>query len=349
MPFLAQVAAVKRNGLAQWLWQSLTNFPAAPKLEPEKEAVWRAFATRYFLYYDPTVKPQAPQESGLPLRKHFPTRDLVDLRTGWKTDDTFLSFLCDHSPRGGHRQADRGHFSFFSLGESFAIDSGRGSVKLDSGSLRMGAVGAAHNLPLIHGEMQHEMPAKGSLRSGDLNATVPVLEADIGASYRSLRSFKRRAAWLPGAAGEPAWVVIGDLAEWDFEGPALLSWLLHTDVGNRVETDGSRAVLTGARKGHRCLVQVAAAGPGAWRNDEFLGHPRLRYDWFFSPLQCLVLLAPFEKGQPCPVIEHAASADGCALRVQRGGRSYSILSATPKRTLTWGGHTTSAEFAVVAE
>ncbi|MCZ7648939.1 MAG: heparinase II/III family protein [Planctomycetota bacterium] len=350
LPWLALAASSARDGLAQWLWQRMTNFPEAPRIQPDERDVWRAFETRYLLYCDPALKPVPPREAGLPLRMRFPERDLVDLRTGWDRDDAFLSFVCDHSPRGGHRQADRGHFAFHALGEAFAVDTGYGKVAVHgAGTLRMGALGEAHNLPLIHGEMQHEMPAPGGIRKLDLDAEIPRVEAEIGASWRSLNRFTRRLAWLPGAPGEAPFLLVADLAEWDAEGPVLTSWLLHTHARNSAEFDGPQAVLTGGNAGQRCLVRMLAPGIGHWRQEAFLGHPRLRYDRIAQPLLALVLLAPFKAGAEPPRVETHAEPEGCALRVRNGPHAYAAALALPGRSLEWNGMKTDGEFSVKIE
>jgi len=343
------IAAEHRNGLVQWTWQKINGVLDRPPEDPIDPA-WAGDAIHYLMFHDPGLEPVPPGESGLPQKMHFRNRGLVDIRSGWEPDDFFLSFLCDVFPAGGHRQADRNQFSLHALGESFAIDSGYSLEALPDTTevLRLGATGEAHNLPLVHGEMQRRgrVSADG-IRRLSLDIPTPYIESDAGESYPSATRFTRRCLCLPSAQGDPACLVVADLLTFDIQERPLLSWLLHTHEDNGVELSRDRLTLTGGRKGNRCEVQMVTPWPGRWRQETFAGHPRLRYDWFWSPLLCLVAFVPYRRGTAPPVIESEGTPDGCALSCCVDDSTYTVLAAAPGRTATYNRCETDAELALV--
>ena len=349
--WLALIATEHRSGLAQWVWQKIVDPFGSPTYEPPN-AFWTALVTRYLLFYDPTVEPEPPERSGLPTVKYFRNRGLVDVRTGWDDEDLLLSFICDVFPSGGHRQADRNHFALHALGESFAIDSGYGTEGLSGTTevLRLGALGEAHNLPLVHGEMQRRVPGPSDgIRRADLDASIPYIQAEAGESYPSAECFTRRLVYLPSDNGDPGCVVVADILTFRETDRLLLSWLLHTDLSNAIHLTRDRITLTGGRKGHHCDVHIVTPWPGRWRQETFVGHPRLRYDWFWNPLLCLIVLAPYRAEDAPPEIVAQGSPDGCAVRIRRGGLTDTVLSALPGRTLVVDGAETELPIETDAE
>jgi hypothetical protein len=350
--WLAMVAADRKNGVAQWLWQTLKTrggkiVPEGPRRVPRKSVL-----AGYLLAYDPTVRPVSPREAGLPPSKYFEKRGLVDFRTGWEEDDAFVSFLCDVSPKGGHRQADRNHFAFFALGELFAIDSGKAAEPAEKGPgppLLWGAQGIAHSLPLFHGEMQRWVSATNDgVRKAVPDGPLPVAEAEAGDGYALAQRFTRRVVFLPPTKDHPAALVVADVGDLTPEGALLLSWLLHTDPKNAAEIDGTRLTLVGGRKGNRCQVEMATpARPGRWRRDTFQDHPLLRYDWTAGALRCVVALTPYRANASPPPVRAASTKRGCAVSVARGGRVDTVLSAGGA-AIAHDGIETDAEFAAVA-
>ncbi len=348
--WLTLVAAEQHNGLAQWVWQQVDSPPDDGSAWEPPDYAWSDTVTRYLLYYDPTVEPASPDQTGLPPAKHFPNRGLVDIRSGWRPDDFFLSFICDVSPAGGHRQADRNHFSLHTLGESFAIDSGYALDRLSDTTevLRLGALGEAHNLPLIHGEMQHRGPVStDGVRRVELEAPIPCIESEAGESYPSADRFTRRLACLPGSDGAPSALVVADRLIFEPIQRPMLSWLFHTHADNTLDLARDRFTITGGRRGNRCDVQIVTPWPGRWKEEVFFDHPRLRYDWFWEPLLCLVVLAPYPKGASPPEISTEGTADGCGLSIRIGECVYTALSAAPEHTLVFNTIETDAEFALV--
>lgn len=348
--WLSLLASQQNSGLAQWLWQTIDRPPAGGETWHLPADGWSDTVTRYLLYYDPSIEPMPPDRRDMPGVMHFRNRGLVDVRSGWRSEDFLLSFLCDVFPAGGHRQADRNHFSLHALGESFACDSGYALERLPDTTevLRLGALGEAHNLPLVMGEMQRRGPAgdDGIVRA-DVQGDFPYIESEAGESHASARRFVRRTLCLPDAAGAPAAVIIVDRLDFEMHDRPMLSWLLHTAEGNRLECGRDRVSIVGCRRENRCDVRIATPWPGRWREEVFHDHPRLRYDWFWSPLFCIVALVPYQKDAAPPEIVATGDTSGCAIRIRTGNAADTVLTAGPGNTVAFNDVRTDAEFAHV--
>ncbi len=345
--WLALVAAEQKSGLAQWLWQSIDSPPDDGSLWEAPDTSWNDSVTRYLLYFDPSVAPISPAAAKLPSSKHFRNRGLVDVRSGWDSEDFFLSFLCDVFPAGGHRQADRNHFALHTLGESFAIDSGYALERLPDTTevLRLGALGEAHNLPLIMGEMQRRCPTTtDGIKTADLDTAFPFIEADAGDSYPSADRFTRRALCLPDETGELSSLIIVDRLEFQMEDRALLSWLLHTHQENGLELERDKLTILGNRFGNRCDVHIVTPWPGRWKAEPYFDHPRLRYDWFWDSLFCITAFLPYRESEDPPKVSSEGTENGCAITVTRNGLTDTILTAAKENTVEFEAIRTDAEF-----
>ena len=343
------IAAEQRNDLVQWTWQKIDGILDRSPDDP-LDAAWTGDAIHYLMFHDPSVAPVPPDCAGLPRVMHFRNRGLVDIRSGWERDDFFLSFLCDVFPAGGHRQADRNQFSLHVLGESFAIDSGYKLEALPDTTevLRLGAIGEAHNLPLVHGEMQRRgHVSTDGIRRVELDIATPYIESEAGESYNSAVRFTRRTVCLPSPEGEPACLVVADLLTFEMSERPMLSWLLHTHADNSVDLTRDRITLIGGRKGNRCDVRMVTPWPGRWRQETFVDHPRLRYDWFWNTLLCLVAFVPYRRYETPPAIRAQGTTDGCALSCRVGDSTFTVLSAAPGRRVAFDRCETDAELAVV--
>jgi hypothetical protein len=346
--WVSLIAAEQQSGLAQWLWQHVMGWPPAGDSE---QFDWTDAVTRFLLYYDPSVTQVSPDAADLPRTRHFRQRGLVDVRSGWERHDTLLSFLCDVYPAGGHRQADRNHFAFHALEESFAIDAGYALERMPGTTevLRRGAMGEAHNLPLVHGRMQvrGQVAGDGIVRL-DLASSWPYIESEAGESYAPGWGFRRRIVCLPDEERQVGCVLVSDRMTFDgSESRPMLSWLLHTAAGNSIELQRDRFTLVGGKRGNRCDVHMVTPWPGRWRQEEFLDHPRLRYDWFWNCLHCLVVLVPYGKEEEPPAVVAEGTAAGCALTLTLRDRSYTVLSAAGDEAFSFDGMSTDADLAVV--
>ena len=349
--WLPQVATEQKSRIAQWAWQRVQGVSDEGTVSAGFD--WTSTVVRYLLYYDPSIEAVSPDRAGQPRAKHFEKRGLVDLRSGWDPEDFFLSFLCDVFPAGGHRQADRNHFALHALGESFAIDSGYALEPLPDTTevLRLGALGEAHNLPLINGEMRSRgTVSRDGVRRAEIDGPIPFMEAEAGESYGSAPRFTRRIVCLPGADHALAGAIVADWMTFELEeSRPLLSWLLHTSADNTLQLERDRFTILGGRRGNNCLVQMVAPWPGRWKQEPFFDHPRLRYDWFWNRLQCLVALVPYRRGEHPPEVEVRGRAEGCGLALVIGDVRYTVLSAAPDQVLGFDQVETNAEFALVQQ
>ncbi|MCC7193199.1 MAG: heparinase II/III family protein [Phycisphaeraceae bacterium] len=87
--------------------------------------------------------PVHPSKARVPTQYADRDRGLVTFRSSWKSDATFVVFDGSHrTPAGqGHAHDSGGHFSLSSLGEYFAIDTGRYNIEQDQ-----------HNVVLVDGK-----------------------------------------------------------------------------------------------------------------------------------------------------------------------------------------------------
>lgn len=347
--WLPLVATEQKSEVAQWVWGRVQGVPGDGPVPDDVD--WGDTVTRCLLFHDPSRTATSPADAGLPPVAHFANRGLVDVRSGWGEEDFFLSFLCDVFPAGGHRQADRGQFALHALGESFAIDTGYALESLDDTTevLRLGALGEAHNLPLINGEMQRRgQVTRDGLTRVEVDGPIPYVEAEAGESYGSATRFTRRLVCLPDADGSPAGVIVADRLTFAMSEPRpMLSWLLHTHADNKVQLTRDRFTIVGGRRGNCCQVQIVTPWPGRWREETFFDHPRLRYDWFWNQLLCLVALVPYRSGEKPPEIAVQGTAEGCGLALVLGDTRYTLLSAAPDQVLCFDGVETDAEFALL--
>lgn len=122
---LRALAREYRDGNAQWLAQELDE--ATDSLPAER---WYNL-----LWFDPTVKPQAPTD--WPTMHHFKDMDIVSARTDWSGDESLVVFKCgpyighkavqevQYSPAAAHHvHPDANHFLLFGGGEWLIRDDG---------------------------------------------------------------------------------------------------------------------------------------------------------------------------------------------------------------------------------
>ena len=158
----------------------------------------------------------------------------------------------------GHFHASSGHFSLFALREYFAVDTGRYNVEQDQ-----------HNVVLVNG--------RSGRSTGDdwVQATHPGMLTDYrpGAfcDYAAADSShqhncywaRRHIGLVRGGPGVPAyaWTVedINKADDW-----AEFWWTLNTSPVNRIEIEGDRARVIGARHGHRLEVAFVLPPPTAY-------------------------------------------------------------------------------------
>ncbi|MCC7491821.1 MAG: heparinase II/III family protein [Fimbriimonadaceae bacterium] len=217
-----------------------------------------------------------PAAAGLPLDDHFEGRGLTVHRTGWGAADTLLAVEAGRFFPVTHNQSDKGHFTFYSHGQRWAIDSGYGNNREPAGR----CASLAHNLVLIDGQGQ-TLAGAGAGNDGAVVAfqpgpqvsrtTTDAAPAWRGNSARQVglpveRALRHTLLARP-SHGVPAYAVIADDLRLDAQ-PHEFTWLLHSGGANQVELlpDGCR--LRPVDPGTDYLqtpLGSAAGGAAVWR------------------------------------------------------------------------------------
>ncbi len=311
-------AAAACGALARKMMRLDTQSPRFAPLDATSHAT-----AHCLIFYDPAAPTALPQGNRAPRCRYFRGRGLVDIRTGWERDDYFVSFICDGSEPQGHAQADRGHFAFHALGESFAIDSGYAMEKIEGSTevIRWGGTGGAHNLPLINGQMQ-QMGARAHTRMlhVELDEWAQYASCQAPDAYTNVTEFMRRIVFVPPADGATGYLVVADRVVTEGISGAVLSWLLHTGAKNAIEILSPTAVrLTGHRRGAHCDIHIAADWFGRWKQEQWLDHPRLRFDIQKTAASPILLMLPFAPDVDAPRVELSMGDDsGLGLTIDWG-------------------------------
>lgn len=257
---LARQAQETRDPSLLWLTGSLSAYTEPARrviLRPGYTVTADAFA---LLMHDTYRLSRSPAELKLPTAFSERGRGIVSFRSGWGSDDTFVVF--DGSQRSaaapGHAHASGGHFSISALGESFAISPGRYNMEQQ-----------CHNVALIDGKSGEDLDGqwvavKHAARLIEYTPGAFVDSAGVDSSQQHNAYWARRRLWL--VKGDkspdkvPAYtVVVDDINPGDR--PAEYVWQLHTMPGNRIDFDGQRSTIHGARKGNLLDVHFCLPSP----------------------------------------------------------------------------------------
>jgi len=357
--WLLAVARHRKNGLARWLWERIVQ----PQVEKRWDAPvpwddirapwWNGLVPHALASYDPTVRPRAPDEGGVPRKRYFAVRGLLDERTGWKRDDWFLSVTCcpdwrwrnRHGRR--HTQADRGHYSLHALGEKLAIDSGYGNELLCGSTdvIRFGYTGEAHNVPEVDGTLQKEVLTAKGFTDVLLEGWATAARMDFARCYPSCTEAVRVIALVPGPDGRPLYLAVYDRLIPRIERTYTFSSLLHTDEANRTRiVDRETADILGGRRGNRCRVVATAHRPGRFTVESFLGHDRLRFQNQGKSYHGLTLLVPYGKREKPPVFRRSDpdNAAGFAATLSFRGVTDAMLVCAQGTLKEWRLETDAA-------
>ena len=324
--WLLAVAKHRRNGLARWLWEKVVQplgerrWDAPVAWDDIRAPWWNGYVPHAMMSYDPTVEPIAPAQANLSPKRHFVVRGVLDIRDGWDEDDFFVTMTCCPDIRWRnrvhrqHAQADRGHFSFYALGERFLIDVGYGNQVMSGSTevLRLGHTGEAHSVPTIDGSMQKCTTLAGGFHDVLLDGWAPLARMEFGACYEHCLQAFRTIAVVPDAEGQPLYLVVHDFMSLQ-PGGTTLSSLFQVDAAATVQIVEREVVdLIGGRKGNRCRLITTANRPGQFLADEFAGHPRLRFLFQDASLNTVSILVPYRKDEAPPVFRRteADSNDG---------------------------------------
>lgn len=123
-PQMRLVASVYRDGVAQWLAETVTADGVSAPGAGHAALCW----------HDETVVPEPPDT--LPTLHHFSDKDIVFMRSGWGGTENLCAFKCGpaqghhalrhyrHDIGGGHMHPDAGAFQIFAHGDWLITDSG---------------------------------------------------------------------------------------------------------------------------------------------------------------------------------------------------------------------------------
>jgi hypothetical protein len=197
-----------------------------------------------------------PRDTDVPTSFLDRGRGIVSFRSGWESTATLL--VVDGSQRSpaspGHAHASCGHFSLSALGDYFAVDSGRYNIEQN-----------CHNVVLIDGRSGRDTGGKwmAAPHHGLLTGYRPGTFADsanVDSSHQHNCIWARRTVGLVKGRHMPAyaWVVDDTNAADDW---AEYHWQLHSSPENSINIEGSRATITGWRRGNH--LDIAFILPAA--------------------------------------------------------------------------------------
>lgn len=287
-----------------------------------REAVW----ARDDLQGPPPFKPAGRMD--VPLSSFFRGHNLSNFRTGaWDGPvDDWALFALVGGPYAGpeHDQTDKGSFTFYACGEDWAVDSGyaQGDAKSDAT--------AAHNYVLVDGRGQPgPWGTTAFVRGQFLGTAFDATHVDLKPSWLNANGWgapkdEKPGMWPVRAAdrwgvllkypGRAPVAVVADALDRD-GAPHAFDWLLHTQAGNTIAIDGTRATIAGANGKGRCALHLASSAPLTLRQDtaqgtDFPVHPRLVASANAPALAVLALLVPEKKDEPAPLEVRTESGPG---------------------------------------
>lgn len=217
-------------------------------------------------------RPGAVPDPGrlLPAGRLFAARGLYAYRSGWKTgasgDEVLFTFFSGPFG-GGHAQEDQNSFTLYANGDRYAIDCGNAAPSAKPKESE------AHNVILIDGRGQHNagnsIGTDGRIAAALLSPFADYVRGDAGAAYATYSPLNAPGVPFPSSnwswgydggnpvvradrsmlviKGAPGPVIVlgddiqKDTAAHDYD------WVLHTDLGNRIDGMANPLHFTGRR------------------------------------------------------------------------------------------------------
>jgi len=231
-PTMLCLAGAQNSSLAKWIWNQSGGSESAFVL------VWGHAADG--------VSASDPVQAGEPLAEYFTDRGLCIWRTGWGIDDAMFSIEAGPYHYITHSQADRGHFTFYSMGHYWAIDSGYGNKQHPQSNDQ----GVAHSLVLVNDKSQ-ALCGQGLGVDGEVLSYMDASDygyavIDSTDAYNratgedpglGLTHAQRGALFIKPSNGAPAYVVIlDDITDgmtnkftWVMQADSLMTYDIETD------------------------------------------------------------------------------------------------------------------------
>ena len=367
--------AGNRDKVAYWLLQHSYRWyiPNWARKAFWREALWVNDA-----FSGPPPLAPAPALT-LPLSRFFNGHNLANFRTGsWDgptADWSLFSFVAGPTSYPEHIQADRGSFTFHTLGEDFAIDNGYafGTYPFDSTpghnyvTVSRPVYPAGSCTPQYYTDAQDYL-GSGEIRSRVVSTAFDAVDADLRKSYISsfnLPFVGAPSCWPVGTAdrsvvllkrsGRAPFAVVSDSLNVDGTSRQA-TWTLHTGGGNTIAITGSTARITGSRTGATLDVSLTATAALTLTQDSVTApnwsvgtHARLLARATAPNARFLAVLVPERAGEPSPLaVTTTSGADNVLVTVAGGGLTDTIVqNRTAGSSVTVSGITTDGSLAIV--
>lgn len=356
-----------RDDVAYWLLQKSTRWFSNARW---REALWVNDAYSG----PPPLAPAAPLT--LPLSRFFKAHNLANFRSGaWdgpNTDWALFSLPAGPYQAAEHTQADRGSFTFYALGQEFAIDNGYPSF----GTL--GVTTAAHNYLLAGHKLfsanqalcldavasydGQEATGSAEARSAIVSDLSDSIHVDLRRSYvpdTRLPLVGSPCAWpvqtaerfglLVKRPGRAPYALVAD--SMNVDGTARqYTWVMHTAGVNTIAITGQKATISGglgATPRPTMDVYLFGAAPVTLSQDVWnlsqassVGpHPRLLANSTTINPRYLAVLVPEKAADPnALVVTSSSTASAVSVTVAGGGLTDKILHNLTANTAISGNN-----------
>lgn len=276
------------------------------------------------LWSDPSLEPVSPADAGLPLSFFF-ERGQVSIRDGWDLFDSLVTFTSGEGIQGVWNHGDENSFTFYALGEEFAVDPGPGK----------GAT-SDHNAIVIDGVGQGTDGGPTAVQGKIVKATdygdAVYVMGDAFQAYRQRQPILVATRQLLfGRAPQPYLLIVDDIQRdndaHDF------SWLLHSGVGNQIIIDSNenQARIIGKERGAVCYVKflwpnnISFAGSSLTPTG---GNPKLMATARAVNPHFVTLLLAVDKGEEPAIVTYEGTPDNMQIEIKFHDGTRDILSVS---------------------
>lgn len=301
-----------RGRLIPWLARQLELHPTRGVDHMEGQT-----ALHFLLWWKESEPVRSPAELGYPLARLFPGRGIASMRTGWAPEDWLLSHYCGPQQYKCHRQGDFNHISLYALGERFLIDAGYGGVtrktNMEATVNRWFGETYAHNCVMLDNDQQRGTAITRGWPEGemiefkhtdDFDATLGDASATCGPDHRVLRALRRVVFVRRGPAPYIAVVDVNEKDGASFRAEA--HW--HTDPANRVELNGRRFVIHGAKS--RCDAEVLYPLDAQMSLADSYTRPEVRVISDGKVVETVTIFCPRRSGEKSPKFTAEREGEG---------------------------------------
>ncbi len=336
-----RLASARSDPLAAWYAQAVPGADPAPS----------AFNV---LWYDPSVKPQAPDT--LPPTASFPDSGLFAMHSS-VTDAHGVHLYGRASAFGSfnHAHADQNSFRLEAFGEPLLIDAGYYDSFRSPHETAFAGTSLAHNTLLVNGKGQrdNDLTAKGKLERFFTSEGFDFAQTEAGAAYAQplVKGFRREFIFC-----RPNLFVIRDHVEAGEK--AAYTWLLHSLDQPTLDAAASTATVRHGKAG----VVVGAFGSqrvGWQTTSKFPKNPAMAATEDQAPPQWhtslnagknetadqLLILCPFE-GEKGPAVKSVEVKGGIGAEANADWGRVLALARVGKDPIVAGDLTADAECVV---